>query len=81
MKRLGRRRLSVRSRQAATEVGIGIESGRFLGQSGLRTQLGGKGPVAIDPKLSFTRHHCAPSSQIVEVFRLKLEGSRKNVIL
>jgi hypothetical protein len=27
-----------------------MESGRFLGQSGLRARLGGKGPVAIDPE-------------------------------
>jgi hypothetical protein len=27
-----------------------LESGRFLGQSGLRIRLGGKGPVAIDPE-------------------------------
>ena len=27
-----------------------LKSGRFLGQSGLRIRLGGKGPVAIDPE-------------------------------
>jgi hypothetical protein len=27
-----------------------LESGRFLGQSGLRIWFGGKGPVAIDPQ-------------------------------
>jgi hypothetical protein len=30
-----------------------LKSGRFLGQSGLRIRLGGKGLVAIDPKATF----------------------------
>jgi hypothetical protein len=32
-----------------------LESGRFLGQSAVRTRLGGKGPVAIDPLLTSFR--------------------------
>jgi hypothetical protein len=47
MKRLRRQQWSVRSGQVAT--GLGIGSGRFLDQSGLRIRLGEKGPVAIDP--------------------------------
>src|SRR5580692_5646707 len=65
MKRLGRRWWNCAVGRSPPDWAL--ESGRFLGQSGLRIRFSGKGPVTIDPERtsSSERTRCRRSVQRV----------------